>query len=1048
MDNLIKISNLLNEIGIDKKINSEKDLLSFIRRINEILIRETHLDIYEVLLKKIDESFEIFIEIFGIFHDFLKTYNEKRSANDLMNELSYALWSHLKYFYEIDNKEFLKFIKHQTIQLNIDADNPELAMLKYVELISYFSPKSSKDFSKIFNLEDILIELDLYWKRNLTNSKWAHYSYFFIQDEFYFDNAGALGNLAYFRWSLRKDLKKFADFKSEFNFILNEINELILHDAPTIATYFFIEFFYICKYNRDIESEPQNYKLLLLQIKRLAEIIEKKYPNHFIALSKFYRESAIILLNLEHFFKLNIYWVEFLKSTYKRENSHGKYIFTKHHLEKLYEHNKSLNKFLDKIKAEKYTKIIKKAQRCCWNLIKFYRRNKLESWAIIMVMQIEHLKQKKRKKYLINNRSIIFERTISEKKSRIDKKLEGVEYLLEKDDLLFDLDRYIVNNILPNKQKIFFLKSKIEELLKRFEDPFLLREYYDFLIDISIREMDYELLNNTINLVLQKSEYFHLQNKERLYYHLIKYQLEIGNNPTVRLINNVKEKIEIVLNKIYEGVDTLIQIQKTEIRNTKDLIILYFDVLIEILKIISFLEEWNEEINKGILIISSEWQEKKQKYYLYIFILEFVIINSSKSQFFIKKLFTLKETYTLLFKLGIHLENSVIDQKNPILISEFKKLYRTFSRDNYIFSNFFNYYNNRSKAKSKLLNIQIKPFVIDPKRIIKSDIDEEVKLIEKIVDPSGGFLLLKFSTSKKKVYELIKYPFLTHPPEDVESLIIKNIQFGIVWLDGKLPLRTKQIKLDKLEIVDEFYYIDINIDIRERNTNIFFITPFLENSVFSKKIYGNREYIEISSLIRERVESSNLTKPMIKIIARNGIPILKEESYLLILESINNFAIAIERLPGTFRFLNENQIRDFILVLLNIDCKGRATGETFNKKGKTDLLIRYNNQNLFIGECKFWKGSEKFKETIKQLFKYITWRDTKVAIIFFNRNKKFSDVLKKIDLTIKEQPLFNRENNDIKAHFCNNESLFGYIFKHPSDDGQEVYLTVLAFDIR
>lgn len=124
--------------------------------------------------------------------------------------------------------------------------------------------------------------------------------------------------------------------------------------------------------------------------------------------------------------------------------------------------------------------------------------------------------------------------------------------------------------------------------------------------------MDYELLNNTINLVFQKSEDFHLRNKERLYYSLIKYQLEIGKNPTVRLINNVKEKIEIVLNKIYEGTDTFIQIQKTEIRNTKDLIILYFDVLIEILKIISFLEEWNEEINKGILLFHQNGKKKNR----------------------------------------------------------------------------------------------------------------------------------------------------------------------------------------------------------------------------------------------------------------------------------------------------------------------------------------------------------------------------------------------------------------------------------------------------
>lgn len=41
MGNLIKINNLLNKIGINKKINSEEELLRFMRRTNEILKRDT-----------------------------------------------------------------------------------------------------------------------------------------------------------------------------------------------------------------------------------------------------------------------------------------------------------------------------------------------------------------------------------------------------------------------------------------------------------------------------------------------------------------------------------------------------------------------------------------------------------------------------------------------------------------------------------------------------------------------------------------------------------------------------------------------------------------------------------------------------------------------------------------------------------------------------------------------------------------------------------------------------------------------------------------------
>ena len=65
-----------------------------------------------------------------------------------------------------------------------------------------------------------------------------------------------------------------------------------------------------------------------------------------------------------------------------------------------------------------------------------------------------------------------------------------------------------------------------------------------------------------------------------------------------------------------------------------------------------------------------------------------------------------------------------------------------------------------------------------------------------------------------------------------------------------------------------------------------------------------------------------------------------------------------------------------------------ATGETFNYGGKTDILIRYQGNNIFIGECKFWKGPKSYLETIDQILRYVTWRDTKVAIFVFCKDTK------------------------------------------------------------
>ena len=121
-------------------------------------------------------------------------------------------------------------------------------------------------------------------------------------------------------------------------------------------------------------------------------------------------------------------------------------------------------------------------------------------------------------------------------------------------------------------------------------------------------------------------------------------------------------------------------------------------------------------------------------------------------------------------------------------------------------------------------------------------------------------------------------------------------------------------------------------------------------------------------------------------------PALEVEHYEHILGVISNMVLVMERSPHAFAQMGEEDLRTHILVQLNGHYEGQATGETFNYEGKTDILIRVEGRNVFIAECKFWKGAEVFKETIDQLLRYTAWRDTKTAIIIFNRNKNLSAV--------------------------------------------------------
>jgi len=107
----------------------------------------------------------------------------------------------------------------------------------------------------------------------------------------------------------------------------------------------------------------------------------------------------------------------------------------------------------------------------------------------------------------------------------------------------------------------------------------------------------------------------------------------------------------------------------------------------------------------------------------------------------------------------------------------------------------------------------------------------------------------------------------------------------------------------------------------------------------------------------------------------------------------------------------------------------------------TDILIRSEGKNIFIAECKFWFGPKKLIETIDQLLGYSSWRDTKVAIIVFNRNKDFSKVLESIQETSKGHSNFKR-----KIAFTS-ETMFYYVFAHRDDPNRELLLTVMAFDV-
>ncbi len=163
--------------------------------------------------------------------------------------------------------------------------------------------------------------------------------------------------------------------------------------------------------------------------------------------------------------------------------------------------------------------------------------------------------------------------------------------------------------------------------------------------------------------------------------------------------------------------------------------------------------------------------------------------------------------------------------------------------------------------------------------------------------------------------------------------------------------------------------------------------------------------------------------------------------YSRILDCIHSIGKMFERLPRTYAGKDEESLRDHILVSLQVIVAGSATGETFNKRGKTDILVRAADKNEFVGECKFWHGPAGYLETIDQLLSYLSWRDTNTALIFFVPNVNFGSVLEQID-DITAQHL-----NYLRTLSENDETWRNYEFRMNEDESRVVRVAAMFYHI-
>jgi len=146
----------------------------------------------------------------------------------------------------------------------------------------------------------------------------------------------------------------------------------------------------------------------------------------------------------------------------------------------------------------------------------------------------------------------------------------------------------------------------------------------------------------------------------------------------------------------------------------------------------------------------------------------------------------------------------------------------------------------------------------------------------------------------------------------------------------------------------------------------------------------------------------------------------------------------MERHPSIYFDKSEETLRDHFLMVLSPHFQS-VTGETFNKGGKTDILIRHESSNVFVAECKFWKGEKSLHSAIKQVLGYLTWRDSKAAIILFVRNKDIEGVITTVIGAAKESEYFVAYNGS------KGEGWLDFDFRLGPDNPRNVRLSILLF---
>jgi hypothetical protein len=238
------------------------------------------------------------------------------------------------------------------------------------------------------------------------------------------------------------------------------------------------------------------------------------------------------------------------------------------------------------------------------------------------------------------------------------------------------------------------------------------------------------------------------------------------------------------------------------------------------------------------------------------------------------------------------------------------------------------------------------------------------------------------------------------------------------WNNGLRGLVTSAVKSHRDKFLKENdFFTALNIKVDENTKSVYTAPTVTKKPIPQPTIGKNKEFA--------------------------SEPTLSKAMYDDILKVIYDSGKGMERKPSLYKGKDEEALRDqFLFVLENRYDSTTVGSETFNRGGKTDIIIKHaqDGSNLFVAECKVWYGASEFQEAISQLFdRYLTWRDSKAALLIFVKNKQFTAVNNTIMEEVKKHPYF------VRANGTKGQTSFSYYFRLPQDKDKNVFLEIITF---